>query len=69
MPLKVSELEQLPPEELKKRMEDLVLQQVRLRAQARMGSLKETSSIRNVRKDIARIESVLAKKRGRNERL
>ncbi|GGT91323.1 hypothetical protein GCM10007116_06300 [Sulfodiicoccus acidiphilus] len=65
MPLKVSELEQLPPEELKKRMEDLVLQQVRLRAQARMGSLKETSSIRNVRKDIARIESVLAKKRGK----
>jgi|ECHvirMinimDraft_2_1075157.scaffolds.fasta_scaffold00031_9 large subunit ribosomal protein L29 len=65
MPLKVSELEQLELEELKKRLEDLQLQQVKLRAQAKMGSLKETSSIRNVRKDIARLKMVMERKGGK----
>jgi ribosomal protein L29 len=61
----VSELEQLELEELKKRLEDLQLQQVKLRAQAKMGSLKETSSIRNVRKDIARLKMVMERKGGK----
>jgi len=40
-------------------------QQVKLRAQAKMGSLKETSSIRNVRKDIARLKMVMERKGGK----
>lgn len=44
-------------------MDELRLELMKLRVQARMGTLKNTASIRNTRKDIARILTVLSEKK------
>ncbi len=60
MPLSSDELRKMQKEELTKKLEELRIELIKLRAQARMGTLKNTSSIRNTRKDIARILTVLS---------
>lgn len=49
--------------ELLKKVDELRLELMKLRVQARMGTLKNTASIRNTRKDIARILTVLSEKK------
>ncbi|MEM0173716.1 MAG: 50S ribosomal protein L29 [Sulfolobaceae archaeon] len=63
MPLKAEELRKLDIQELKKKLEELRVELIRLRSEARRGTLKNTASIRNVRKDIARILTVISEKR------
>ena len=45
--------------ELVKKMRELQQELLKRRIEARMGTLKNTASIRNVRKDIARILTIL----------
>ena len=45
--------------ELVKKMRDLQQELLKRRIEARMGTLKNTASIRNTRKDIARILTIL----------
>jgi len=45
--------------ELVKKMRDLQQELLKRRVEARMGTLKNTASIRNTRKDIARILTIL----------
>ncbi|MEM0363774.1 MAG: 50S ribosomal protein L29 [Sulfolobaceae archaeon] len=59
MTLDVKELRKMKKEELLKKLDELRLELIKLRVQARMGTLKNTASIRNTRKDIARILTIL----------
>ncbi|ABP94275.1 MULTISPECIES: 50S ribosomal protein L29 [Metallosphaera] len=67
MTKRVSELRKLSEEDLKKRLEELKADLLKRKAEARMGTIKNTSSIRNIRKDIARIYTILSEKK-RNEK-
>ena len=68
MPLDPDELRQKDIKELKDMLKDLQFQLLKLRAEARMGTLKNTASIRNTRKDIARILTIITEKqRGINK--
>ncbi|BCS92080.1 50S ribosomal protein L29 [Metallosphaera sp. J1] len=67
MTKRVNELRNLGEEELKKRLEELKSDLLKRKAEARMGTLKNTSSIKNIRKDIARIYTILSEKK-RNEK-
>jgi len=60
--LKADDLRKMDIQELKKKLEELRIELIRLRSEARRGTLKNTASIRNVRKDIARILTVLTEK-------
>lgn len=62
MVLKADDLRKMDIQELKKKLEELRIELIRLRSEARRGTLKNTASIRNVRKDIARILTVLTEK-------
>ncbi|MEM3515126.1 MAG: 50S ribosomal protein L29 [Saccharolobus sp.] len=59
MTLDVKELRKMKKEELLKKLDELRLELIKLRVQARMGTLKNTSSIKNTRKDIARVLTIL----------
>ncbi|WP_338601106.1 50S ribosomal protein L29 [Sulfolobus tengchongensis] len=63
MTLDVEELRKMEKEDLLKRLEELRLELIKLKVQARMGTLKNTASIKNTRKDIARILTVLSEKK------
>lgn len=56
------ELQKLGPLELRERVESLKAEYYRLRFQQKMGQLKETSSLGNVRRDIARVMTLLNQK-------
>jgi large subunit ribosomal protein L29 len=47
------------------KLEELRLELVKLRLQAKMGLLKDTARIRNIRKDIARILTIINQERKR----
>jgi large subunit ribosomal protein L29 len=57
--MKIREIRELPADELKQRVTDLKDQVARLRFQKAMGQLDNPMKIRNVRRDIARIKTVL----------
>lgn len=59
MPLDPDDLRKMQKDELLKKLEELRLELIKLRVQARMGTLKNTASIKNTRKDIARILTIL----------
>lgn len=65
---KVKELRQATEEELKKRLEELNADLLKKRAEAKLGTLKDTSSIKNIRKEIARINLILSEKKKANEK-
>ncbi|MDT7872254.1 50S ribosomal protein L29 [Sulfolobus sp. SCGC AB-777_G06] len=68
MPLNPKELREKNVKELLDQLKELQSQMLKLRAEARLGTLKNTAAIRNTRKDIARILIVLAeKKQGKTE--
>lgn len=63
MTLDIKELRKMEREELLKRLEELRLELIKLKVQAGMGTLKNTANIRNTRKDVARILTVLSEKK------
>jgi large subunit ribosomal protein L29 len=62
--MKVAELRDLGPDELGAKERDLADQLFRMRIQKSMGQLEAPEKIRTVRRDLARIKTVLRQKRG-----
>jgi large subunit ribosomal protein L29 len=62
--MKASELRELGAEELGNRERDLLDQLFRMRIQKSMGALEVPEKMRTVRRDLARIKTVLRQKRG-----
>lgn len=62
MPLKPSEIRNLSPEELKTKYNSLSQELFSLRQQARTGKLEKPDRIRQAKKDIARILTILNEK-------
>ncbi|WP_246263925.1 50S ribosomal protein L29 [Metallosphaera tengchongensis] len=57
------ELRNKSDEELKKRLEELEADLIKNRAEARMGTLKNTSLIRNKRKEVAKILTIMGERK------
>ncbi len=57
--MKPDEIRKMSPEERIRRLNELRLELVKLRMQARLGTLPNPSRIRNIRKDIARILTIM----------
>ena len=62
--MKTSELHEKSPEDLKKELLDLLREQFNLRMQKTSGQLTQTHLLKKVRRDIARIKTVLTDKAG-----
>lgn len=62
--MKASEIRRMAPEERLRKLNELRLELVKLRLQARMGTLTNTARIRNVKRDIARILTVINEEGG-----
>ena len=62
--MKAAELRDLGADELGTKERDLTDQLFRLRIQKSMGQLEAPAKIRGVRRDLARIKTVLRQKRG-----
>ena len=60
--MKASELKAKGPEDLRKELESLLKAQFSLRMQKATQQLSNTSQLRKVRRDIARVRTVLAEK-------
>lgn len=64
MPLtKISEIRELSPEELGKRLLDLKQETINLRLQAVTGQLENPARLRQVRREIARIQTIVSERR------
>lgn len=63
--MKTDEIRKMTHEERMKKLEELRLELVKLRLQAKMGLLKDTAKIRNIRKDVARILTVINEEKRR----
>ena len=61
--MKASELRSLPAEELGAKERDLVDQLFRMRIQKSMGQLENPDKLRTVRRDLARVKTVLKEQR------
>ena len=61
--MKAAELRDLAPEELGVRERELTDQLFRMRIQKSMGQLENPDQVRTVRRDLARIKTVLRQKR------
>lgn len=57
--MKIKELNELSPEELKHKQQELVDQLFKLRFQKSLGQLESPMKVKNVRRDIARIKTLL----------
>lgn len=57
--MKARELRELGNDELLRRQEELQDQLFKLRAQHAIGQLENTMKLRNIRKDLARIKTIL----------
>ena len=60
--MKVEEIRELASEELRQREKDLDDQLFRLRIQKSMGQLEAPAKVRGVRKDLARVKTILREK-------
>jgi len=65
--MKARELRELSEDELKTKEKELVDQLFKLRFQHELGQLENATKLRNVRRDIARIKTVLKEKSRRKE--
>ena len=63
--MKAAELRDLTPEELGSKERDLADQLFRMRIQKSMGQLEAPEKMRTVRRDRARVKTVIRQKRGR----
>ena len=61
--MKVAELRDLPSDELGRRERELTDQLFRMRIQKSMGQLEEPDKLRVVRRDLARVKTVIRQKR------
>jgi large subunit ribosomal protein L29 len=57
--MKAKDLRKSSPEELKKQLEELLREQFNLRMQKGMGQLSRPSQVRAVRRDIARVKTII----------
>ncbi len=57
--MKVSEIRELRPEELSDRLEDMQKQLFALRSQSVTEKLENTNAVKNVRRDIARLKTII----------
>lgn len=57
--MKPDEIRKMPPEERIRRLNELRLELIKLRMQARVGTLTNTARIRNIKRDIARILTIM----------
>jgi len=62
--MKAAELRDLGVDELGAKERDLIDQLFRMRIQKSMGQLEAPDKVRNVRRDLARVKTVLRQKRG-----
>ncbi len=60
--MEAKELRQMDTEGLKKKLEELEAEYFNLRFQHRTGQLENTSKIKQVRRDIARVKTVIREK-------
>jgi large subunit ribosomal protein L29 len=61
--MKAAELREMPPDQLGAKERELVDQLFRMRIQKSMGQLEAPDKLRTVRRDLARIKTVLRQKR------
>jgi large subunit ribosomal protein L29 len=59
----LKEIRGLREEELQQKLNELRSELIRLRTQVVTGTIKDTMAIRNIKKNIARIQTVLKEKR------
>jgi len=64
--LKPSEIRKMSSEDRLKKLEELRMELVKLRLQAKTGLLKDTARIRNIKRDIACILTVMSEERLRS---
>ncbi len=57
--MKITEIRELRPEELADRLEDMQKQLFALRSQSVTEKLENTNAVKNVRRDIARIKTII----------
>ncbi|RLG80417.1 MAG: 50S ribosomal protein L29 [Thermoprotei archaeon] len=57
--MKPSDIRRMSREERIRRLNELRLELIKLRLQAKLGTLTNTSRIRNIRRDIARILTII----------
>ncbi len=65
--MKAAELRKLKVEELKKKVDELKMELLKLRFQQRISGLENPMAIRNLRRDIARVLTVIREKELRGE--
>jgi len=61
--MKIKECRDMTREELQTRRRDLKQEQFHLRMQQQAGQLEKPSQLRSLRRDVARIESILSERR------
>ncbi|MCC6034733.1 MAG: 50S ribosomal protein L29 [Desulfurococcaceae archaeon] len=61
--MKPAEIRKMSSEERLRKLEELRMELVKLRLQAKIGLLKDTAKIRNIKRDIARILTVMSEER------
>ncbi|MCL2181973.1 MAG: 50S ribosomal protein L29 [Chitinispirillia bacterium] len=61
--MKASEIREMPVEDLVKKVDSLEEEHFNLRFQARMGQLTNPIQLRDVKKDIARVKTILNEKK------
>lgn len=57
--MKPDDIRKMDPEERLKKLAELRLELIKLRMQSRIGTLSNTARIRNIRRDIARILTIM----------
>lgn len=62
MTLKSKEIEKMEIDEIDKKISELQVELLKLRLQSKIGTLKNTASIRNTKKDISRLLTIKAQK-------
>ncbi len=65
--MKAGELRKLKPEELRKKADELKMELLKLRFQQKISGLDDPMKIRNTRRDIARVLTILREKELRGE--
>ncbi len=65
--MKAGELRKLKPEELRKKADELKMELLKLRFQQKISGLDDPMKIRNIRRDIARVLTILREKELRGE--
>ncbi|AWR94395.1 50S ribosomal protein L29 [Acidianus brierleyi] len=64
----LEDIRKLEIQDLNKRLQDTIADLIKLRAEARVGTIKDTASIRNMRKNIARLKTVINEKKRNSHR-